>query len=113
MKRIGIQPGGSAFKSVRDQAERISRCRLTFHIQGAGRTSALVNQSVVDRALFIEDDDDQGRLSLEVAKLSEGYFEQLQKHPVPLEEAAIRAISNNSAALDAHIGFMSSPRTGW
>src|SRR5687767_3753636 len=36
MKRIGIQPGGSAFRSVRDQAERISRCRLTFHIQGTG-----------------------------------------------------------------------------
>src|SRR4051794_27869627 len=46
MARVGIQPGGSAFHSVRDQAERISRCRLTFHIQGSGRTSALVNQSV-------------------------------------------------------------------
>ncbi len=104
MSRVGIQPGGSAFRSVRDQAERISRCRLTFHIQGNGRTSALVNQSVVDRALFIEEDDGtQSRLSLEVAKLSEGYFEQLQRHPVPLEEAAIRALSNNSAAMDAYI----------
>jgi Plasmid encoded RepA protein len=104
MARVGIQPGGSAFRSMRDQAERISRCRLTFHIQGSGRSSALVNQSVVDRALFIEEDDGkQARLSLEVAKLSEGYFEQLQKHPVPLEEAAIRALANNSAAMDAYI----------
>src|SRR3954447_5261074 len=81
MARIGIQPGGSAFRSVRDQAERISRCRLSFHITGGnGRTSALVNQSVVDRALFIEEDDgQQGRLSLEVAKLSESYYEQLKK----------------------------------
>jgi hypothetical protein len=103
MARVGIQPGGSAFRSVRDQAERISRCRLTFHIQGSGRTSALVNQSVVDRALFIEEDEGkQGRLSLEVAKLSEGYFEQLQRHPVPLEEAAIGALANNSAAMDAY-----------
>jgi hypothetical protein len=104
MSRLGIQPGGSAFRSVREQAERISRCRLSFHIGGAGRTSALVNQSVVDRALFIEESDDrQGRLSLEVAKLSEGYFEQLRKHPVPLEEAAIKSLSNNSAAIDAYI----------
>ena len=104
MARVGIQSGGSAFRSVRDQAERISRCRLTFHIHGNGRTSALVNQSVVDRALFIEEDDGkQNRLSLEVAKLSEGYFEQLQRHPVPLEEAAIRALANNSAAIDAYI----------
>jgi hypothetical protein len=89
MRRIGIQPGGSAFRSVRDQAERISRCRLTFHIQGAGNTSALVNQSVVDRALFIENDSDcgQGRLSLEVAKLSEGYFERKRC----LQATALRA----------------------
>src|SRR4051794_26320141 len=50
-----------------------------------------------------EDDGKQGRLSLEIAKLSEGYFEQLRKHPVPLEEAAIKAIANNSAAMDAYI----------
>ena len=104
MARVGIQPGGSAFRSVREQAERISRCRLTFHIHGGGRTSALVNQSVVDRALFIDEGDGaQGRLSLEVAKLSEGYYEQLRKHPVPLEEAAIKALANNSAAMDAYI----------
>lgn len=105
MARVGIQPGGSAFRSVREQAERISRCRLSFHITGNGRTSALVNQSVVDKALFIEDNEDQrqGRLSLEVAKLSEGYFEQLKKHPVPLEEAAIKSLANNSAAMDAYI----------
>ena len=104
MARVGIQPGGSAFRSVREQAERISRCRLSFHIQGGGRTSALVNQSLVDRALFIEESDGaQGRLSLEIAKLSEGYFEQLKKHPVPLEEAAVKALANNSAAMDAYI----------
>lgn len=104
MARLGIQPGGSAFRSVREQAERISRCRLSFHITGSGRTSALVNQSVVDKALFIEESDErQGRLSLEVAKLSEGYFEQLRKHPVPLEEAAIKSLANNSAAMDAYI----------
>jgi len=87
---------------VKEQAERISRCRLTFHLQG--NTTGLINQSIVDRALFIEEaDDGQGRLSLEVAKLSEGFFEQLRRHPVPLEEAAIRAINNNPAALDTYI----------
>jgi Plasmid encoded RepA protein len=40
---------------------------------------------------------------LETAKLSEGFFEQLKKHPVPLEEAAVRAICNNPAALDTYL----------
>jgi hypothetical protein len=104
--RMGVPIGGTAARSVRDQAERISRCRMTFHIgPGGSRTSGLVNQSIVDRAIFLDIDDGsaQGRLSLETAKLSEGFFEQLQKHPVPIEEAAISALSNNSAAMDAYI----------
>jgi hypothetical protein len=102
LRRIGVSVGGRTGTLVREQAERISRCRLTFHLQG--RTTGLINQSIVDQALFIEDlDDRQGRLTLETAKLSEGFYEQLRRHPVPLEEAAIRAINNNPAALDAYL----------
>ena len=105
LSRIGVSYGGTTGRLVRDQAERISRCRLTFHIQGTGSASALVNQTIVDKALFFDNGERgaQGQLSLEAAKLSEGFFEQLQKHPIPLEEAAIRALNNNAAALDAYI----------
>src|SRR3954452_10087127 len=106
LQRIGIAPGGMSGRSVRDQAERISRCKLSFELSTGGKTSGLVQQTIVDRALFLESDDSgsrQGRLSLETAKLSEGFYEQLRKHPVPLEENAIKALANNSAALDAYI----------
>ena len=117
MMRIGVPWGGSSGKAVREQAELLSRCRLTFHIHGNGR-AGVVNQSIVDRALFIElpENSRQGRLSLETAKLSEGFFEQLKRHPVPLEEAAIKALANNSAALDCYVWLayrlhsLSSPR---
>lgn len=103
LSRLGASIGGSNARAVRDQAERISRCHLTFHIQGTGK-AGLVNQSIVDKALFIDDmEKRQGRLSLETAKLSEGFFEQLKKHPVPIEEAAIKSISNNPAAMDAYL----------
>ena len=115
-QRIGVPWGGSSGRAVREQAEMISRCRLTFHVQGMGR-AGLVNQSIVDRADFIEEGNGlQGRLSLETAKLSEGFFEQLKRHPLPLEENAIRALANNSAALDVYIWLayrlhsLSSPR---
>lgn len=105
LARVGIPAGGMTGKSVRDQAERISRCKLTFDIATGGRSSGLVQQTIVDRALFIEADDGitQERLSLETAKLSEGFFEQLKKHPVPLEEAAIKALSNNAPVLDVYL----------
>jgi hypothetical protein len=60
----------------------------------------------VDQALFLEIADKSGRqghLSLETAKLSEGFYEQLKRHPIPLEMSAIRPLSNNSAALDCYV----------
>ena len=102
LARLGIPPGGKSIKEVREQAERISRCRLTFHIQQGGR-AGLLNQHIVDTALFLDGDDPaQGSLFLETARLSETFFDQLQRHPVPIEEAAIRAINNNSMALDIY-----------
>ena len=67
--------------------------------------SGLLNVGIVDKALFLDAGSDvrQGRLTLETAKLSDGFYDALKKHPIPLEEAAIRALANNSAALDCYI----------
>ncbi len=102
LERMGIPQGGKSIADVREQAERISRCRLSFQVQQGGRTG-LVNQNIVDSALFLDADDPaQGSLFLEHAKLSESFFEQLRRHPVPLEEAAIRSINGHSMALDLY-----------
>ena len=99
--RLGIPLGGKSYKDVKEQASRISRCRLSFHIQ-AGTRSGLINQNILDTAMFLDGGGDQGDLFVETAKLSESFFEQLKKHPVPIEEAAISAINNNSMALDVY-----------
>jgi hypothetical protein len=62
----------------------------------------LVNQSIVEAAMFEPSEPGKGSMFAERAKLSEGFFQQLQKHPVPLEEAAIKALANNSQALDIY-----------
>ena len=51
MMRIGIPWGGKSGRGVREQAELLSRCRLTFHLQGDGRRQGLVNVGIVDRAV--------------------------------------------------------------
>jgi len=102
LHRLGIPTGGKSIAAVRDQAERLARCRLSFHVTN-GKAAGLVNQSIVDSALFLEADDTaRGSGFVERARLSEGFFEQLKRHPVPLEESAVRAVSNNSMALDAY-----------
>lgn len=101
--RLGISVGGKTTNLVREQAERISRCRLTFHAARRG-ASVLVNQNIVDVAMFVggEGQEGQGSLFVETARLSETFFQQLRQHAVPLDEAAIRHIHNSSMALDVY-----------
>jgi hypothetical protein len=101
LRRLEIPIGGKQMASVRDQAERISRCRLSFQIKQGIRTG-LVNQHILDTSMFIEDDNPQGGLFVEKAVLSQSFFDELKKHPVPVEEAAVRQIANNSVALDVY-----------
>jgi hypothetical protein len=101
--RLEISVGGKTAALVREQAERISRCRLTFHETRKGATM-LVNQNIVDVAMFVDGRDDgrQGSFFVEKARLSETFFQQLRQHAVPLDEAAIRHIRNSSMALDVY-----------
>jgi len=102
LSKMGIPVGGASFRAVRDQTERISRCRLTFEVRQGGRVG-LTNQSIMESAIFLEAEAGrQGRLFAQTATLSEAFFQQLKRHPVPLEESAIRAIANNSMALDVY-----------
>ena len=102
LSKMGIPVGGKTLKDVREQCERISRCRLSLTIRHGSRVG-LTNQNVVDTALFIDGDQPgQGSLFTETARLSEGFYDQLRRHPVPLQDAAIRAIANNSMALDVY-----------
>lgn len=101
LKRLDISIGGKSMAAVRDQADRISRCRMSFQIK-AGNKTGLINQNILDTAMFVDDDTHQGKLFIETARLSEMFFEQLKKHPVPLDENAIKLIANNSSAIDVY-----------
>ena len=96
--KLGVPIGGKSIRDVRDQCLRLSRCRMSFQIQQSNKTG-FVNQNLVDTAMFSNDAD--GTL-LETVQLSERFFSELQHHPVPVHESAIRALSNNSMALDIY-----------
>ncbi|MCI0756314.1 replication protein RepA [Teichococcus vastitatis] len=100
LRRLSIPIGGKSMKEVRDQADRISRCRMSFQIAQGGR-AGLVNQLILDTAMFV-DDGEKGSMFIETATLSQTFYDQLKKHPVPVEEAAVRQIANNSMALDVY-----------
>lgn len=103
LSRMSVPIGGKSLIAIREQAMRISRCRLSLNIKASGGRTGLVQQNIVDDAIFLDQaDTGQGSLFVETANLSEKFFLELQRHPVPLEEAAVRALSNNSMALDLY-----------
>lgn len=98
LRRMDIAPGGNSIAGVREQAERIARCRLSFQIRGANGKSGLVQQQVVDTAMFADAEDSSSGGFVETVQLSQTFFDQLRRHPVPVEDSAIRAISRHSVA---------------
>ena len=102
LRRMGIPPGGNSIAGVREQAERITRCRLSFQIRGSDGRSGLVQQQVVDTAMFADPEDSSSVGFVETVQLSQSFYTQLRRHPVPVEDAAIRAINRHSIALDIY-----------
>ena len=54
--KMGIPVGGRSLKEVRDQTERISRCRLTFEVRHGNRVG-MANQNIMESAIFFESAD--------------------------------------------------------
>src|ERR1700712_2158501 len=65
--KMNIPIGGKSQKDVRDQCERISRCRLSLTVRQGSRVG-LSNQNIVDTAMFIgADESGQGSLFVDTA----------------------------------------------
>jgi hypothetical protein len=102
LRRLGIPVGGKSYEAIREQAERISRCNISFEMERGDR-AGLMRQDILDTSIFVRSDDSgvRGRF-VEKASLTQRFFEQLKKHPVPIEETAISALANNPLAMDIY-----------
>ena len=105
LESMGLSIGGNTYKQVAEQANRISRCRLTFWWDGEAAT-AEVNGAFVKTAIrpaAVYDDGRQGQLWSDTVELDDAFYGELLRHPVPLSESALRTISGKSMALDIYI----------
>ncbi|ABQ29044.1 replication protein RepA [Acidiphilium cryptum] len=105
MERMGIAIGGETTRALREQAARISACSLKFFWEGDG-AEGWTRGGIVSSGLrfkSVVDDDDQGKLWDDRVVLDETFWRALKDHPVPLQEAAIRALAHRSLALDVYI----------
>ena len=105
MGRMGVSLGGKSYHDVREQANRLSACRLTFSWE-EGSDINFIRDSVVAGGLqsfeSIEDER-SGERTIRLMRLSASFYEQLRKHPVPIWEPALSYIANQSMAIDVYI----------
>ena len=104
--RMGLSWGGETGKALREQATRIAACSLKFFWEGEdsdGWTKGGFVRSGLRFHLADSNDERQQGLWQESVLLDEVFYEALQKHPVPLREAALRELSDRSTSLDLYI----------
>jgi hypothetical protein len=103
--RMGLSIGGNSYRLVKEQAKRISVCRLTFFSMN-GDQEILRNGGFVEGAISmtgISTSPDQPSLWQDKVRLDEAFFKALRDHPVPVSEGALKAIGPRSMSLDVYI----------
>jgi hypothetical protein len=105
MKNMNIPTGGKNFEQVRDQARRLSACRLTVGWVNDEGSSGFRRENIFG-AMLIPPKIANRATSLpweETAELGSGFYEALLAHPVPCDGRAIRVLQSKSQAIDVYI----------
>ena len=103
LKVMGLNSGGKGYEAVREQSRRLSLCRLTFYRMGEAGEAILNGGFVREAILPSRDSGSQMSLWRETVVLDEVFFDSLIRHPLPVRESAIRALSGRSMAIDLYI----------
>ena len=100
---MGLSIGGTTYKLVNQQARRISGCSLTFFADRAGAQIKSRGGFVKTEITMTNTLGDQPSLWQDKVLLDEDFYRALREHPVPVSEAALRAIGPRSMVIDVYI----------
>ena len=104
LDKLGIEAGGSTYKAVSDQANRISLCRLTFYWAGEHGDTGFQKENIVSSGIHLKSSDSiQDSFWRSSVLLSDTFYSALTKHPVPVLETAIKNLSSSSMAIDVYV----------
>jgi hypothetical protein len=97
LSRMGVAIGGKNLAEVRAQAKRIERSLITFSFE---ESSDIVSwQDTIVRGSFQSGSNSE----IMAVELSDTFFKAIKDRPVPVSEAAIRALGEQSLAIDLYL----------
>lgn len=108
MDRMGVPIGGKNYQLVREQANRISACKLTFFWENEA-VEGFEKDHIIKGGMRIKSPAEasvakvQGSLWEDRVLLGETFFRAIKSHPVPLWEPALRVVANQSMTIDVYI----------
>ncbi len=105
MTRLGLKRGGPSNGKVADQLERLAACALDFSF-GNDRRGVIVNQRLVEAFEYVANPDPRARQSMRMIErvlLSRAFFDELRRHPVLVDRAAIRELTTSPMAIDIYL----------
>jgi hypothetical protein len=101
MQRIGIGDGGNHYRLFRQQMNALAATRLRGgYTKPDGKAVTFATQPIEQFEAWLTHDDGQPALWPSCIILSEGFYQDLIKHAVPLSANALRGLSGSALALD-------------
>ena len=97
--RMGVKPSGTNYAEVNRQSHKIENCLLIFSHEA--NDAAIRWRDTIIRGSF--DHKDENRRELLAVELSESFYRAIREHPVPVLEAAVRALGERCMALDIYL----------
>lgn len=102
VKRIRGFNSGREIRLFKEQLNCLSNATIRLAMTRGDRAFQVNTQIVNSFELWLEKDERQRVLWPSTIKLSLDYFESLQKHAVPLNEADVGALAHSAMALDVY-----------
>jgi len=105
MNRLGLKRGGPSNGKVADQLERLASCAVDFSL-GNDRRGVIVNQRLVEAFEYVAAPDPRTRSNMRLVErvlLSHAFFDELRRHPVLVDRAAIRDLTTSPIAIDIYL----------
>ena len=99
---LQLDPHGRNMRMVKEQLARLAASTMRLAILKDGRTLMVNSQIVTAFEIWFPKDDRQRVLWPTIIQFSSEYFESLQAHAVPLDEAHISALCHSAMALDIY-----------
>lgn len=105
MTRLDLPRGGPSNGKVVSQLERLATCTVDFAF-GNDRRGVIVNQRLVEAYEYVAVPDARARQSMRLIErvlLSQAFFDELRRHPVPVDRGAIKTLTTSPMAIDIYL----------